>query len=209
MKKTLEKDLFTIKMHLSSFANQFYSSQPTRLLEKLERIATDFFFQWIRREFMEWRFNRAPESRANCPQLHPICKSLSRAEDALRFGRAMSEEGKSTYSFLRNRGISKRDMRIAVFSNFINDNGSISFKPFKLRIGQAFSWCLLTITAIALIDFAIWLMHNPADWLTSLTAFGIFTTVLVVLEYPLMVLGLRPIQVATRIKQISPPYLLS
>ncbi|PCH59834.1 MAG: hypothetical protein COC19_06660 [SAR86 cluster bacterium] len=208
MKKNINATFSTIKIYFTPFSIDPFNV-ASLLLEKLERIATDSFFQSVRLKLIEWCFNRTPESLSNCPKLHSICNSLTRSDNALTYGRPISAEGKSTYSFLHNRGISTRDLRIAVFSNFINDDGSISFKPFKLRIGQAFSWYLLTITAIALIDFAIWLMHNPADWLTSLTAFGIFTTVLVVLEYPLMVLGLRPVQVSKRIKKIAPAYLLS
>ncbi|MDF1688372.1 MAG: hypothetical protein P1U35_02045 [Cycloclasticus sp.] len=209
MKKNSGNKPFPFDQILSDASKAPDNKQPTRLLEKLERITTDSLFQWLRREFIEWRYNKITESRAHCSEIHSICRSLDRAQKAKIFGRPISNEGVNTYEFLCNRGISTRDLRIAVFSNFINDDGSISFKPFKLRIGQALAWWLLTITTIALIDFSIWLMHSPADWLTALTAFGLLTTVLIILEYPLMVLGLRPVQVAARIKQISPPYLLS
>jgi len=207
--KNFSKKIFTIRMFLGRLAKVTDNSQPTGIIEKLERIATDHPYQWIKHEFKNWRFNRTPETNKYCPKTLLTCESIARAGDAVRFGRPISKEGQSTYSLLLNRGISRKDLRIAVFSNFINDDGSISFKPLKLRIGQVLSWWLLALSAIALIDFAIWLMHSPADLLTSFTAFGIFSIVLTTLEYPLIVLGLRPVQVASRIKQISPSYLLS
>lgn len=173
------------------------------LLERTERIATDSPFQLIRKQFAKWRFERSPESLNSSLEDEKANNAFLKAYRAWLFGRPISKSAKNTYQFLRNSGLSRRDLRIAVFTKMVQKDGSIKINWWKIRFTRLLSLTLIIITVTGLGDLLLRLLQSHVSWWVSLIVFCLTAMLIAILEYPLMVLGLRPPKVAAQIQRLN------
>lgn len=129
--------------------------------ERMERVATDSPFQFLRKQFVQWRFDHTPTKKDIGQEDDD--SPLNKAYRAWVFGRPISKEAKRTYQLFRNMGVSRRDLRIAIFTKIITKDGSIKINWWKIRLTQALSGILMLITIFGLMDLAIRLHHSPTS----------------------------------------------
>ena len=204
--------------HLNRVHNKGHSwKQAQRLLpinqgprEMAERFSTDAPFQWTWRAFWAWMtLILTPDTVHHTPgSLSKMATKLfQKADSRWIYGRPLTRQGKATYQFLQNRGLSKCDLRISVFTKMIRKDGSVRINRTKIWVTQALVILFFLVTIIGLFNFVAQLAIRGVSW------WGIFLMLIPVsffltaIPYPLLVLGFRPAQVAKRILTLNPPQL--
>lgn len=171
-------------------------------MEQLERIATDLPFQWVMKKVFHFLAVRAPDTASDTTDIPKAEQDFAVFDEASNYGMPMSEAARNTYNMLRNRGVSRRDLRLAMFCQYIREDGSIHINVWKERLLAICAWTLLAVTTLGCLDLAFRLFDSNINvaWkiLVPLLIFGI----LIALQYPILVLGLRTRSVVKRLQAI-------
>ncbi len=171
--------------------------------ERAERFATDAPFQWLRQRFFllrtrVWTTSSITESEAEAAAQ----AAYGESHVAWVFGRKMSPAALGTYTFLRNRGVSRRDLRLAVFCGTIRPDGSVKINRARERMLQLCGLLIIAVTASVVAVLAYRIASSDVSVigkiLTPLLALGFLIT----LQYPWLVLTLRAPNVALKLDRI-------
>lgn len=171
--------------------------------ERAERFATDAPFQWLRQMFFlfrtrVWTTSSLTESDAEASAQ----AAYGESHVAWVFGRKMSPAALGTYNFLRNRGVSRRDLRLAVFCGTIRPDGSVKLNQARERALQLCGLLIIAISAsgVAVLAYRVVSLDVSVAWkvLTPLLVLGFLAT----LQYPWLVLTLRAPYVALKLDRI-------
>ena len=190
---------------------QAQCSLPKQLstAEAAERIATDSLFQWLWRKFWEIMAMLTPDTEqpASNPISRKVIEMFQKADRRWVYGRPLNLQGKATYQFLQNRGMTRQDLRIAVFTKMIQKDGSIRINCWKIRSTQILASSLLIVILLVLFDLARRLFATDIGaWLTLLILLSM-ALLHIVMAYPILALGFRPPRVAAQIQRLNPPQL--
>lgn len=165
--------------------------------EKCERIATDSLFRIIPHLISSWRLERIPEDdhfRAKqAGDQHIAC------DQRWRYGRTLSPKMKETYQYLRSRGLSRQDLRLAVFCRYLREDGSVKINWWMERALQAAGWVLLVLTLLGGTDLVTRFATSDFSLLQKVLFPSATLIVILVIEYPLLVLCLRAPRVGQKI----------
>lgn len=180
-----------------------FDEPPLTLAERLERIATDSLFRIGPRLLAARRLEGIPET-SPFEAKRVADRILIPRERAWRFGRPLKRRAMDTYRRLAARGMTRRDLRLVVFCGYVDtDDGVVRVRWTKERVLEGMTWTLAAVNLAACGALAVRL-HAAGISLVStfLLALGLFFLITLI-DYPLLLLGMRAPRVARRLQEIE------
>lgn len=171
-------------------------------LGRAERFATDSLFQWLGARVLEWRATRAPDTSEHQAESDPASNAFANAHLAWIFGRSLTPAALTLCRYLRNRGFSARDLRLAIFCRYIRKDGTVRINWWKERILLACGVFLLAVTLAGCVQLGLQLADTSAGILPAISVAATACLLLLSIQYPLLLLTLRAPLVALRLERI-------
>ncbi|MEW8143413.1 MAG: hypothetical protein AB2776_18645 [Candidatus Thiodiazotropha endolucinida] len=199
-------------LRMRGFADQLESKRslyPAGLtwFERLERLFTDAPLQWFWRKLLFLLVIILPD-KSTMDEENPAERALGRAHIRWVYGRSISLSAIEIAVTLLQLGMSRRDIRLAIFCRYVRDDGSIKINWFRERAMQACWWVLVTIVAVTIFDLIHRLMNSPVSFISSALIILVTIIILASALYPVYVLCIRAPYVARSLENIRKQHLI-
>lgn len=166
------------------------------LCERLERSATNSFFQLLWYRLSAARLEHL--LRRGKGDFNRLGRVVDRAEIAWIYGHPLTSRALDTYRYLASKGMIRRELRLAVSCQFINEAGQVRINWRKERILQILGWAFVALLAIACVDLGLRTAATPLAIWSKLALSIAGCMALAGTAYPIILLGLAPRRLAIR-----------